>query len=54
MTKLTLKEIYNLLTSNSDVLKIYKKIEEKEKKEGGYVFHNFEHIKNVTNIAEKS
>ncbi len=49
----TPKEIYDILNSNYDILKIYKKIEDKEIKDGGWAFHNYEHIKNVSKIAEK-
>lgn len=49
----TPKEIYNILNSNDDIQKIYKKIEDREIKDGGWAFHNYEHIKNVSKIAEK-
>ena len=50
---ITPKEVYNYLTSNEDILEIYKQIEENEIKNGGRAFHNYEHVKNVTKIAEK-
>ena len=50
---ITAKEIYNILMSDENILKIYTKIEEREIKDGGWAFHNYEHIKNVTKIAEK-
>lgn len=49
----TPKEVYNMLISNDDITDIYKKIEEHEAKEGGWAFHNYEHVKNVSAIAEK-
>ena len=33
--------------------KTYKPIEESEIKNGGHAFHNYEHVKNVTMMAEK-
>lgn len=50
---ITPKEIYSILTSDDDIFKIYTKIEEREIKDGGWAFHNYEHVKNVTKIAEK-
>ena len=50
---ITPKEIYNILILDDDILKLYKEIEEKEIKDGGWAFHNYEHVKNVTKIAEK-
>lgn len=50
---ITPREIYENLNSNDEILKIYKKIEEKEILEGGYGFHNFDHIHNVSKIVEK-
>ena len=49
----TAKEIYDCLNSNDNILKIYTEIENKEIKDGGWAFHNFEHVKNVSKIAEK-
>lgn len=50
---ITVKEIYDYLNSNDNILKIYMEIENKEIKDGGWAFHNFEHVKNVSKIAEK-
>lgn len=50
---ITPKEIYEALNLDNEILKIYKEIENKEIKEGCWAFHNFEHIKNVSKIAEK-
>ena len=47
------KEIYDYLISNDNIIKIYTEIENKEIKDGGLAFHNFEHVKNVSKIAEK-
>ena len=50
---ITPKEVYTSLNSNDDIVNIYKQIEEKEIREGGWAFHNYEHVKNVSSIAEK-
>lgn len=50
---ITPKEVYNFLNSNDDIKKIYLQVEKKEIKDGGWAFHNYEHIKNVTMMAEK-
>ena len=50
---ITPKEVYNLLISNDKIINIYKEIEKVEIKSGGIAFHNYEHVKNVTAIAEK-
>lgn len=49
----TPKEIYNILNSNHNILNIYREIEKREIKNGGWAFHNYEHVKNVSKIAEK-
>lgn len=49
----TPKEIYNILHSNAEILKTYKKIEAREIQDGGWALHNYEHIKNVSKTAEK-
>ena len=50
---ITPKEVYEFLNSNNEVFNIYKKIEKEEIQNGGWAFHNFEHVKNVSMIAEK-
>ncbi len=50
---ITSKEVYHELISNDEIMDIYQKIEEQEIKDGGWAFHNIEHIKNVSLIAEK-
>lgn len=50
---ITSKEIYDYLNSNDNILKIYMEIENKEIKDGGWAFHNFEHVRNVSKIVEK-
>lgn len=50
---ITPKEVYSLLTSNDNITNIYQEIEMQEIKEGGWAFHNYEHVKNVSRIAEK-
>ena len=48
---ISIKEVYEQLKNNKEIINIYDKIEEKELNNGGYAFHNMEHINNVTNIA---
>ena len=43
---ITPKEIYNILRNDSIIFQIYKAIEEKEIRDGGWAFHNYEHVKN--------
>ena len=50
---ITPKEIYNILNSNDEILNIYKQIEDREIKGGGWAFHNYEHVKNVSKLTEK-
>lgn len=50
---ITLKEIYDFLNSNDEIIKIYNEIEKKEASGGGWAFHNLDHVKNVSKIAEK-
>lgn len=50
---ITPKDIYDILSQNEEILKIYREIEDNEIKGGGYAFHNYEHIKNVSKTAEK-
>lgn len=50
---ITSKEIYDFLNLNDEITKIYIEIENKEIRDGGWAFHNFEHVKNVSKIAEK-
>lgn len=50
---ITPKEIYDFLNSNDEIFNIYKEIENKEIKDGGWAFHNYEHVRNVSLIAEK-
>lgn len=47
------KELYNLLKQDEKIQKIYRQIEENEIQDGGWAFHNYEHIKNVSKIAEE-
>ena len=53
MYNIAVKEVYNLLASNKEILDIYKQIENKKIEDGGMAFHNYEHVKNVSNIAGK-
>ena len=50
---ITSKEVYNILKSDDEIFNIYKNIETKEKRGGGWAFHNVEHVNNVSQIAEK-
>lgn len=50
---ITPKEVFEFLNSNDEVLNIYRKIEKEEIQNGGWAFHNFEHVKNVSMMAEK-
>lgn len=50
---MTPKEVYDFLISNDDIFNIYKEIENKENENGGYAFHNYKHVENVSKIAEK-
>lgn len=45
------KDVYNKLVNDNEIVKIYSLIEQEELKEGRYAFHNMQHILNVTNIA---
>ena len=47
------KELYNLLKQDEKIQKIYRQIEENEIQDGGWAFHNYVHIKNVSKIAEE-
>lgn len=49
----TPKEVYNALNSSPSLLDIYSEIEKREAKNGGWAFHNYEHVKNVSQTAEK-
>lgn len=48
---ITAKEVFNKLISDNKIIDIYNKIEEYEIETKGMAFHNYNHIKNVTNIA---
>lgn len=50
---ITPKEVFNYLNLDNNIIRTYNEIENREIKEGGWAFHNFEHVKNVTQIAEK-
>ena len=47
------KDIYNEILTNEEIINQYKMIAEHEKSIGGWAFHNFLHIQNVTIIVEK-
>ena len=53
MYNITVEEVYNKLISQKEILDIYNQIEQKENSTDQWAFHNYEHIKNVSNIAEK-
>lgn len=48
---ITVKEVYEKLINNKEIIDIYNKIEKYENETGGWAFHNYDHIKNVTDIA---
>ena len=48
---ITVKEVYEKLINNSEIINIYNQIEEYENETGGWAFHNYAHIKNVMDIA---
>lgn len=50
---INVKEVYEQLKNNKEIIDIYNKIEDRERLDGGYAFHNMEHVKNVTDIAIK-
>ena len=50
---ITPKEVFDILNSDNEILNIYKRIEKKEREGEGWAFHNYEHVKNVSRIAEK-
>ena len=50
---LSSKEVYNILVSNDEIINMYNEIEKRENRECDWAFHNFEHVKNVSKIAEK-
>ncbi len=46
-------EVFTFLEFYNGILKIYDEIEKMEIANGGWAFHNFEHVKNVMNNATK-
>ena len=48
-----LEKIYNKIKTDSLIIDMYKEIEEVEDNEGGWAYHNYEHVKNVTDIVEQ-
>ena len=50
---ITSKSLYDILKQDEKIQKIYKQIEENEIQDGGWAFHNYDHIKNVSKIAEE-
>lgn len=53
MYNISVEEVYNNLVLDDEISNIYKQIEIMETKEDDIAYHNFEHVKNVTSIAEK-
>lgn len=51
--KISPKEIYKILKNDDNILKIYSDIEKFEIDTGGWAFHNIDHVKNVSKIADK-
>ena len=50
---ITPQQVYSNLNQNPTILSIYNQIEQRETNGRGWAFHNYEHVKNVSNIAEK-
>ena len=50
--KMDIREIYNLITKEEEILDIYKQIEAKEIRDEDWAFHNLDHVNNVTNILK--
>lgn len=50
---ITSKDIYTILASSDEIYNIYSQVKEFEEQEGNWAYHSFEHIKNVSMIAEK-
>ena len=50
---ITPKEIYEILKNDKEILSIYEKIEKREIEDGGWAYHNYQHVENVSKIAEK-
>lgn len=53
MYNITVEEVYNNLVFNKEISNIYNQIEKRESGVNRLAFHNYEHVKNVLNIAEK-
>lgn len=47
-----IKEIYNNILKDSEIIEQYRSVEIYEEKAGGWAFHNIEHVKNVSLIVE--
>lgn len=47
-----LKEIYSRIYNDEELQKRYREVEKYEEKNGGWAYHNFEHVKNVIAIVE--
>ncbi len=44
---------FNKIQADESIIKIYKKIHEYEDAEGGYAYHDYNHVNNVANYCEK-
>lgn len=47
------KEIYSKISTDNTILERYKEVEKYEELNGGWAYHNIEHIKNVTSLVDK-
>lgn len=46
-----IEKIYHSMLKDNEIKDIYKQVEEYEKKTGGWCYHNYNHIMNVTKIV---
>ena len=46
-------DYFNKIKNDKDIIEIYRKIHEYEEAEGGYAYHDFNHVSNVANYCEK-
>ena len=49
---ITPEEVYIKLKDNKEILEMYKQIEQNETGENAWAFHNYNHVKNVSDLSE--
>ena len=49
----SIKEIYNRIKDDQNIINIYKEIETFEENNKGWAFHNYSHINNVSLLVSK-